>query len=237
MKQFAIIGVSKFGQRMLDELSEVDCEILIVDINRERIEMLKDKATSAYIANAMNEETITRLIPSTIDAAIIDLGDRTEVSILVVNYLKKHGVSRIIAKAETNEHGEILDLVGATDIVFPNREAARRITPPLVSSLMFNFLPISSSLVIAEVKVPEQYWGLTLIQADLRRRFGLNVIAIRKEEGDDYRFFSPDHQLEADDVFLVAGREEDLARFSGVTGTPKKKGISRLFKNFFSRGR
>ena len=237
MKQFAIIGVSKFGQRMLDELSEVDCEILIVDRSRERIEALKDRVTSAYIADAMNEATIKKLIPSTIDAAIVDLGDRTEVSILVVNYLKKHGIPRIIAKAETNEHGEILELVGATDVIFPNREAARRITPPLVSSLMFNFLPISSSLVIAEVKVPEEYWGLTLIQADLRRRFGLNVIAIRKENGDDYRFFSPDHKLESNDVFLVAGREEDLTRFSGVTIAPKKRSLSTLFKNFLSRGK
>jgi len=235
MRQFAIIGMSKFGKRMLDELSEVDCEILIIDKNRDLIETLKDRATGAYIANVMNEETIKKLIPSTIDAAIVDLGDRTEVSILVTNYLKKLGIPKIIAKAETNEHGEILELVGATDVIFPNWEAAKRITPLLVSSLLFNYLPISSNLVIAEVKVPENFWGLTLIQADLRRSFNLNVIAVRKEDGDDYRFFSPDHQLEPNDVFLIAGREEDLSRFSGVQMAQRKRGISRLLKNFFPR--
>ncbi len=237
MKQFAIIGMSKFGRRMLDELSQVDCEILIVDKNREIIEALKDKATSAYIANAMNEETITKLIPSTIDAAVIDLGDRTEVSILVTNYLKKIGIKKIIAKAETNEHGEILELVGATDVIFPNWEAAKRITPLLVSSLLFNYLPISNTLVIAEVRVPEKYWGLTLIQADLRRGVGLNVIAIRKEDSENYRFFTPEHQLEPNDVFLVAGREEELAKFSGTKFAPKKRKMSRLLKSFFTRNK
>lgn len=237
MKQFAIIGMSRFGRRMLDELSQVDCEILIVDKDRELIEALKDKATSAYIANVMNEETITKLIPATIDAAIIDLGDRTEVSILVTNYLKKMGVKKIIAKAETNEHGEILELVGATDIIFPNWEAAKRITPLLISSLLFNYLPISNNLVIAEVKAPEKYLGFTLIQADLRRTFGLNVIAIRKEDGEEYSFFTPEYQLESNDVFLVAGREEDLAKFSGSRVAAKKRTVSRLLKNLFSRSK
>ncbi len=237
MKQFAIIGMSKFGRRMLDELSQVDCEILIVDKNRELIEALKHKATSAYIADVMNEETITKLIPSTIDVAIVDLGDRTEVSILVTNYLKKMGVKKIIAKAETNEHGEILALVGATDVIFPNWEAAKRITPILISSLLFNYLPISNTLVIAEVKVPEKYWGLTLIQADLRRTYGLNVVAIRKEDGEDYSFFTPEHQLEPADVFLIAGREEDVARFSGSKIVPKKRTVGRLLKNLFTRSK
>ena len=112
MKQFAIIGLDTFGKRILEELIETGSEILIIDKDRDVIEYYKDKVTSAFIADALNEEIIRKLIPDTIDAAIIDLGDAVEVSILVTNYLKKIGVKEIVAKAESNEHGEILTLVG-----------------------------------------------------------------------------------------------------------------------------
>ncbi|MEW5818526.1 MAG: TrkA family potassium uptake protein, partial [Spirochaetota bacterium] len=208
MKQFAIIGISIFGKRMLEELSQTGAEILIVDKDREIIEKYKDRVTSAYIADVMNEETIKKLIPSTIDAAIVDLGDKIEVSILVTNYLKKIGVKNIVVKAETDEHGEILEIVGATRVVFPNREAAKRITPLLVSPLLFNFLPISNGLVMAEVKVPVKYYGMSLIEADLRKTKQLNVIAIRKEDDSEYRLFTPEYQLKPNDFLLVSGKEE-----------------------------
>jgi len=237
MKQFAIIGMSTFGQRMLEELSQLDCEILIVDKDRTVIEALKDKVSSAYIADAINEETIKKLIPSTIDAAVIDLGGRTEVSILVTNYLKKMGIPTIIAKAETDEHGEILDIVGATHVVFPAREAAKRITPLLGSSLIFNYMPISNGLVIAEVKVPQKFCGMTLIEAQLRNNYGLNVVAIRKEVDGEYEFFSPEYKLNPNDILLVVGAEENISSFSGQRAISRNAGLSKIFKSFFGRGR
>ena len=239
MKQFAIIGVSRFGYRVLEELSQLDCEILVIDKDRELIESLKDKVTYSYIADVINEQTIRKLIPPTIDAAIIDLGDRTEASILVTNYLKKIGVSKIVVKAETDEHGEILELVGATHVMFPNREAAKRITPILAFTQLFNYLPISNGLVIAEVKVPSRHVGMTLIEADFRRTYKFNVIAMRKEGDDDlgYQFFTPDYRLQANDVLLVAGNEEDLSHMVGDAPVKPKKGISKIFRGLLRRDR
>jgi len=235
MKQFAIIGISIFGERMLEELSETSCEILIIDKDAEIIEKYKEKVTSAYIADVINQETIKKLIPATIDAAIVDLGDKIEVSILVTNYLSKLGIRKIIVKAETDEHAEILNIVGATQIVFPNREAAKRITPLLVSSLLFNYMPISNGLVMAEVKVPDGYTGQTLIEADLRRTQQLNVIAIRKEEESDYEFFSPDYRLQNDDIFLLVGKEKNVSSFSGMDISLRKSGFTGFFKTLFGR--
>lgn len=234
MKQFAIIGLSRFGQRVLDELSQVECEILIMDKDPEIIEKMKDKATNSYIADVINEDTIKKLVPANIDAAIIDLGEKLEVSVLVTNYLKKMGVKEIVVKAETEEHAEILNIVGASQIIFPNREAARRIVPGLVSSMLFNYLPISNGLVIAEVKVPEKLNGMSLVEADLRRRYGLNVIAISDESGE-YRFFDPEHKLAESDILLVAGSEEKIAAFSGKRVSARKKGLGRFFRSFFGK--
>jgi len=239
MKQFAIIGVSKFGYRVLEELSQIDCEILIIDKDRELIEKLKDRVSYSYIADVLNEETIRKLVPSTVDAAVVDLGDRTEASILVTNYLKKIGVHRIIAKAETDEHGEILEIVGATHVIFPNREAAKRLTPLIAYSQLFNYLPISNGLILAEIKVPEKLIGMTLIEADFRRAYKFNVIAIRRvdEEEAGYFFFDPDYRLQRSDILLVAGNEQDLTALVGDAPMKRRKVLGNLFHNLLRRDR
>jgi len=236
MKQFVIIGLSRFGRRLLEEILAADAEVIIIDKDRDVIELYKDKVASAYIADVLNEEIIRKLIPANIDAAVVDLGDRIEASILVTNYLKKLGVKEIIARAESGEHGEILDLVGATKVVFPNQEAAKRIAPFLISSQIFSYLPISSELVIAEVKVSEAFYGKSLVEVDMRRKYNLNVIAYRKLEGQEYFFYAPEYRLQEEDILLVGGREEDIDAFTEEKLPTASDRISGLFRRFFSRG-
>lgn len=235
MKQFAIIGLSRFGERILEELVDTGSEIILIDKDRDAIELYKDKVSAAYVADALNEEIIEKLVPNTIDAAIVDPGDRIEVSILVTHYLKKLGIKEIIAKADSDEHEEILKLVGATKIVRPHTEAAKRIAPFLISSLVFSYLPISKELVIAEIKVPEQFYGQSLIEVDLRKQYRLNVIGYRKLDQEDYAFYAPEYRLQADDVLLVAGSEEDVVRFTEEKLPATGKGLVGFFRRFFSR--
>ncbi len=98
-KQFAIIGLDSFGLWVLEELLAVDAEVLIVDKDEQVVSQYRNQVAAAYVADVIKEETIRKIVPPDVDAAIIDLGDRTEVSILVANYLKKIGVKRIVAKA------------------------------------------------------------------------------------------------------------------------------------------
>lgn len=223
MKQFAVIGLGSFGSRMVEELSEITSEIIIVDRNDDVIEKYKDKVVSAYITDAINEEALKRIIPPQVDAVIVDLGDSIEVSILVTNYLKKLGIGNIIVKAATDAHGEVLKLVGAETVIFPDREAARRLTPMLISSQLFNFMPLSAGLVLAEVLLPERFAGLTLIEANLRQKFSVNVVAYRKGEAGEYQFFSPGHKLQSDEILLIAGKEKDIIDFSG-RDSPERRG-------------
>jgi trk system potassium uptake protein TrkA len=235
MKQFVIIGFSKFGQRMLEELVDTGCEIILIDKDRQRVDQYKDQVAAVYVADALNEDVLEKLVPRGIDAAIVDPGDLTEVSILVTHYLKKMGIREIIAKADSDEQEEILKLVGATRVVRPNTEAARRIAPFLVSSLVFSYLPISKELVIAEVKVPEQFYGKSLIEIDLRKLYRLNVIAYRKLDQEDYAFYSPEYRLQSDDMLLVGGNQGDIARFTQEGLPSAGKGLVGLFKKLLSR--
>ncbi len=222
-KQFAIIGVDKFGRRMIEELSGLECEILIIDKDPLVVENLKDHVDEAFIADVFNQETIEKLIPADIDAAIIDLGDNTEASILITNYLHKMGVGKIIVRAGTDEHGEILRIVGATDVVFPSQEAARRLTPLIAAPLMVNYLPLSPEFILAEIKVAGRFLGKTIYDVDLKDDGIMNIIAIRNQGSMDYIFSSPDYVLHEGDLLLVAGSQKDLVGFSD---TPEETGAS-----------
>ncbi len=229
MRQYAIIGLGSFGQRMLERLSLVTDEILVLDRDADAVEKSKDLVKNAFIADAGDVDALERILPGGLDVAVVDLGDNIEATILVTSALKKKGVDEIIVKASSEQRGEILELVGATRVVYPDREAAAQIVPMLVSPALFNFMPLSPSLVMAEVKIPGKYVGLTLIEANLRQRHGINVIAIRTEGSQDYRYFAADYRLREDDVLLVAGKESEVIGISGAEGGAGKKGFFEVF--------
>jgi trk system potassium uptake protein TrkA len=236
MKQFAIIGLGAFGVRMLEELLTITDEIIIIDKDKEIINKYKDFAKSAYVTDAINEVALTKIIPPEIDAVIVDLGGKIEVSIMTTNYLKKMGIKDIVVKAQTDEHGEVLTMVGATKVVFPDQEAAKRVTPMLTSSLLFNFMPISANLALAEVKANEFCVGKTLLEANLRKAFGLNVVAMRKVDNEEFFFISdPSYVFTLKDVLLVAGSEDNIAKFSKEEKVVARKRPGNIFKTLFPK--
>ena len=240
-KQFAVIGVDTFGRRMIEELSVLDCEILIVDKDPLVIEALKDQVDGAYVADVQDREVIEKIIPRELDAAVVDLGHSLEASVLVTNYLSKWGIRRIIARASTDAHGEILKIVGASDVVFPSQEAARRITPLIAAPLLLSYLPLSPRFILAELKVPGRLVGKSLREADLEKDGIMNVIACRERGEGDYQFSSPDRILQEGDILLVAGSHEDVQAFSDsplpVLGRESRSRdiLARLFRKKSSR--
>jgi len=230
MRQYAIIGLGSFGVRMLEKLSEVSSELIVIDRDAEIIEHYKDYAANAYIVDAIDEAALKRVIPESLDAAVVDVGSNLETAILITNELKKLGVREIIVKADSDERGEILRLIGATRVVYADREAAARIVPLLVSPSLFSFMPIGSNLVMAEVMIPEKYVGMSLTEANLRQRHDINVIAIRSENGSEYRYFSADYKLSDEDILLVAGKEKDVFGFSGVESKGEQNAIGDIFR-------
>lgn len=235
VRQYAIVGLGSFGVRVLEKLSEATDQIIIIDKNKEIIEKYKDMAAKSYITDALSRQALSRIIPESIDVAIVDVGDNIEAAVVVTNALKKLGARQIIVRADTQERGEILEMVGATRIVYPALEAATKIVPMLVSSSLFSFMAISPSLVLAEVGVPERYQGMTLVEANFRQSKGINVVAIRKQTGDEYEYFDPKYRLAADDVMLCAGTERDVTAFTGARVTARKNVIGEMLKGIFGQ--
>lgn len=234
-RQYAIIGLGSFGSHVLEKLSEASDQIIIVDKSRETVERFKEFAAKSYITDALSADALTRIVPEGIDVAIVDVGAHLEAAIVVTNALKKLGAKQIIVRADDEERGEILEMVGATRVVYPAKEAAAKFVPMLVSSTLFSLMPISPSLVLAELLTPPQYVGKTLIEANLRQAKGINVVALRKDDNDDYNFSDPVHRLEKDDVLLCAGTADDIAAFTGTRVVARKNVVTDLLRGVFGK--
>ena len=234
-RQYAIIGLGSFGSQVLEKLAEASDQIIIVDKSRETVERFKEYAAKSYITDALSADALMRIVPEGIDVAVVDVGAHLEAAIVVTNALKKLKAKQIIVRADDEERGEILAMVGATRVIYPAKEAAAKLVPMLVSSTLFSFMPISASLVLAELLVPAHYVGKTLIEANLRQSRGINVVAMRTDGEDDYRFTDPVHRLEKDDVLLCAGTEDDVAAFTGARILSRKNVVTDLLRGVFGK--
>lgn len=236
MSTFAIIGLGPFGIRMLEELFHFTDDIIIIDKDPNIIKKYEDKAIKSCVIDITNEESLHKSMEQGVDTAIVDLGGKIELSIMVTTYLKKMGIKEIVVKAESDQHEQVLSIVGATNVIFPDREAAKRVMPMLASTLLFNFMPISSNLALAEVGVNTEYIGKTLVEANLRKNLGLNVVAVRKPDCETFEFINdPNYRFAGDDILLLAGSEEHIFTFSRhKKDLRKKKGLG-LFRSLFPR--
>jgi trk system potassium uptake protein TrkA len=233
MKQVAILGLSHFGKSVLDELLELKVQVFIVDKERQVIDAYKDAAAGSVVLDMLNVETLRKVLPDSTDAVIIDMGDSIEASILATSYCAKLKIQTIIVKAETESHGEILELVGATKVIFPNKEAAKRITPLLLSSTLLNYLPVSGKLVIAELAIPEDLVGKTVKDTDFLKNYKLNLIAVRGKD-EEFNQLDTGHTFRAGDIGLLSGTDEDLDHFTGYV-LKERKSLAAQFLNFFKR--
>lgn len=214
MATVAVVGLGSFGCRITQELIDANADLIIIDKDRELVEKYKNSVLNAYITDAISEETLKKVIPQDVDAVVVDLGTQLETSILVTNHLKKIGVSQIIVKARSDEHGEILKLVGATKIVYPDLDAAIHLTPLILQTTLFNYMQLSDNFAIAEVSVLEEFEGKKLLETGIRQKFNLNVIGIREETYLDIQTPSAETVLKKGMILLVAGSSSDIKEYS-----------------------
>ena len=234
-KQYAFIGLDSFSIYVLEKLHEVTNEIIIIDKDDTIIERFKHWAKKAHIVDLRSADVIEQSIGETVDTAIVDVGNNMETAIIIISTLKKLNIPRILVCCETKEQGNIYSLVGATQIIIPAREAASRVVPLLVSGNLLNFSPISPSLIMAEVKIPSKYAGKTLVEANFRQAHGINVVAIRKIDSDDYFYFEPNYRLTENDVLLSVGSIEKIESFTGTQFSERKGFWTSFFNTFFSK--
>lgn len=212
MKQnFAIIGLGRFGGSICRTLIESGQEVLAVDSNEDRVNEYMNIATHAVVANAQDEMTLRSLGIRNFDHVIVAIGEDIQASILVTLMVKEMGVPDIVAKAQNEYHARVLEKIGADRVVHPERDMGQRLAHNLVSKNILDYLELSDEFSLAEINVTNRkFYGKKLNELDFRRRFGLNVVAIRRDKQDPIVTPGAEEVVQKDDHLVVIGRDEDV---------------------------
>ncbi|WP_407856671.1 potassium channel family protein [Enterococcus hailinensis] len=212
MKQnFAIIGLGRFGGSICRTLIKSGQEVLAVDSNEDRVNEYMNIATHAVVANAQDEMTLRSLGIRNFDHVIVAIGEDIQASILVTLMVKEMGVPDIVAKAQNEYHARVLEKIGADRVVHPERDMGQRLAHNLVSKNILDYLELSDEFSLAEINVTNRkFYGKTLNELDFRRRFGLNVVAIRRDKQDPIVTPGAEEVVQKDDHLVVIGRDEDV---------------------------
>jgi trk system potassium uptake protein TrkA len=218
-KQFAIIGLGRFGSAMASTLVELGQDVIGVDSEPERVRVLADTITQAVELDATDERALKAVGIHNVDVAVVSIGENIESSLLVVMLLKELGVKTIVAKAVTALHGRILEKLGVSRVVFPEREMATRTAHSLVMPNALDYIELSRDFSIIEVPAPAEFIGKSLKQLELRPRFGLTLVAIKRSDGrTDVTNISPGAEeiIRQGDVLALLGSIVDLNRLDAA---------------------
>ncbi len=220
-KQYAVIGLGRFGYSVAKTLAEMDCEVIAIDNDEERVKALADLVTYAVVLDAMDDKALRSVGVQNVDVAVVSIGENIEASILVVMILKEIGVKNIVAKAVTQLHGRVLENLKVDRIVYPERDMAIRIAQSLIRPGIVEQLELSPDFSIVELPAPGMLAGKTLRESQLRRNYGVSVIAIKRTEGErgvekERWILNPlaTDTVSAGDLLVLIGKNEDLDKFS-----------------------
>ncbi|WEA52975.1 TrkA family potassium uptake protein [Weissella paramesenteroides] len=222
MKQtYAIVGLGRFGSSLLESLIDADQEVLVIDKNPTLVENYMDTATHAVIADAQDEDALRDLDLASFDHVVVAIGHNQQASILTTILLKDIGVRHVIAKAENNLHARVLDKVGADQVVRPENEMAHRLAEQLMTPNLLNFIDLGDKHSLGEIKIGNlRFANKTIEELDIRKNYGLNIIAIRSEDRVVITP-EPDEIIQVGDVLTVAGETKDVKHFESLVAKIK----------------
>lgn len=211
-RDYAVIGLGRFGGSICKELSEVGKQVLAIDTSEVRIDQYKDIASYAVIADATNEKVLKELGIETIDHVIVAIGENIQASILTTVILTDLGIKKITVKAQNDYHERILEKIGAHQVIHPERDMGRRIAHSIISSNILDYLDLSDQHSIVEVKVGKKMIDRSLLDLNIRVNYGCNVVAVKHGNAINV---SPnaDYRLQKEDILIVIGSNNDISDF------------------------
>ena len=213
-KQFLVLGLGRFGAGLARTLLAAGHEVLAVDQDLVMLELRATDIPNAVQLDSTKIEALREIGASHFDIAVVCIGSDFEANLLTTVSLKKLGVPQIIAKARTRTQREILLQVGAQEVILPEHEAGIRLGRRLSGMGLINYLEVSDDFSIVELLAPERYFGRTLLQANLRKKYRLTVIAVRR--GEEKVINPPaDFQIERGDELIVMGAMSDVEKMTG----------------------
>lgn len=207
---YGIVGLGRFGYALAMELASSGAELLVLDRDEEKIRDLREVTENAFVVKILDKKSLEETGIHNCDVAVVCIGEQMDTSILTTLNLVSMGIPKVIAKATSAEHGTILAKLGA-EVVYPERDMAVRLASRLETESVLDFVQLSEKINISKILIPQQAVGRTVVDLNLRSRFGLNIIAI--ENGDLVQeIVKPDYVFQKNDILFVAGSKEGLVK-------------------------
>jgi trk system potassium uptake protein len=217
MKRFAVIGLGNFGFYAAKALYEDRNEVIAIDSNKVKIQAIDPYCTEAIILDATEKNSLKSLGLENMDGVIISTGTKISTSILICLHLQEIGVKKILAKALDDDHGKILKLVGATEIIHPERDMALRISRGLSRPNMLDFIPLADEFDLIQIGPPREFIGKSLKELNLRAKYNVHVIAIKELVPENFLLVpSANFIVKDSDILIMLGKTNDIRRIKAL---------------------
>jgi trk system potassium uptake protein TrkA len=217
MKRFVVIGLGNFGASAAEALHAQGHEVIAVDPRDEAVDRIAPRVTRAAVADGRSRDALERVGAKGAEAGIVSTGDDITASILATLALHDLGVREVFVKVISRDHARVMERIGATETVFPERDTALELASRLSGSAILNYARIAAGFSVQEMAVRSDWVGKTLRELELRRRHGITVIGLHDMLHDQIVGTpDPDVVLKGSETLLVAGRDDDLARVAGT---------------------
>ena len=223
-KTFAVVGLGTFGRQLCEVLARKGGTVIAIDNDPQLVDRVKQAVTQAVLVDATDEEALATAPLDNVDIGVVAIGDNMEASILATTLLKRLAVPYVVSRAISDLHQQVLRQVGADEVVNIEIDEGTRIANRLIAPDVLDQFPISAEISVAELYVPKAIVGATLAELDLRNRYRVNMVSIKRAQVDvdelgnprrreEVIFPGPQDSLLADDTVLVVGRNDDIERF------------------------
>ena len=210
-KTYAVFGLGRYGMAVARELVDNGMEVIAVDVEQKIVDDAVDFLPVCKCADVTDADVISRLGISNIDTVIICMAGNLEASVMAVTLCKEAGVHTVIAKSANEMHQKILLRVGADRVVFPENESGIRLAKNLLSSGFIDMISLSKDVSMVEIDVKEEWCGKNLIELNLRKKYGFNIVAIKKDERVSIDI-NPEQILDAETTLIVIANTAKLGK-------------------------
>jgi len=212
MKRVVVIGIGIFGFNLVKELYESGVEVIAIDKNKDMVQDIADFATKAIVSDGLEKTVLESLGLRESDVVVVSFGEDLAASTLITLHLKQMKIRNIIVKAPNVEYKQVLESVGATEVIIPEKEMASKVARSLISPNILDYIPLAEDYIIGEIAPPAAFQGKTLAEVHLRSKHNINVIAIRDTLTDTVSMVPPNYVIKDSEILIVIGKSRDIDR-------------------------
>ncbi|MFZ2633386.1 MAG: TrkA family potassium uptake protein [Desulfosalsimonadaceae bacterium] len=217
MKKFAVIGLGNFGFHVAKALYEDGNEVIAIDTEKSRVQAIDEFATEAIVMDSTDKEALKSLGLETMDAVIVSTGTKISTSVLICLHLQEMKVRKILAKALDDDHAKILKKVGATEIIHPERDMAKRVARSLSTPNILDYIPLADEFDLVQVGPPREFIGKSIKDLNLRAKYNVHIIAIKELVPENFILVPPPTFVVKDsDILIMLGKTENIKKMKAL---------------------